>query len=347
MSQETGDQPPRGCGRAVSACACIGAVLPGLFAQVASSAIDPAGIQAVRIARLWWMLLAICGTVYVLVIAALTLAAARRRRAEDPASRAGEDRRITRVVAAGVGITAVLLIAILATSATTARGLASLDREGALRIRVIGNQWWWKIEYEAPDPSSRFETANEIHLPVGRPVVLELQSSDVIHSLWVPNLHGKRDLIPGQLNTLWLQADREGVYRGQCAEYCGLQHAHMGILVVAEAPEKFEAWREAQRAPAPEPKTDEERRGQEVLLSRSCVFCHTVRGTHAVGKVGPDLTHVGGRLTLAAGTLPNTRGHLAGWIADSQHVKPGNYMPQNPMDGGDLQALVSYLQALD
>ncbi len=346
MSQGSGDSRPRRYSRP-PACACVGAAVPGLFAQAAHSALDPAGIQAVRIAHLWWTLLGVCGTVYVVVMVALAVAARRRSRAEGVEARAGEDRRLTRVVATGVAITAVLLVAILATSATTTRGLASLSADRALRIRVIGNQWWWRIEYEDVEPSLRFETANEIHLPVGRPVLLELGSSDVIHSLWVPSLHGKRDLIPGQLNTLWLQADREGVFRGQCAEYCGLQHAHMGIVVVAEAPEKFEAWRAAQRSPAPEPRTDEERRGREVLLSRSCVFCHTVRGTHAAGKVGPDLTHLAGRMTLAAGTLPNTRGPLAGWIVDSQHVKPGNLMPQNPMDPMDLQALVSYLQGLE
>jgi cytochrome c oxidase subunit 2 len=202
------------------------------------------------------------------------------------------------------------------------------------------------VRYQDPAPSRSFSTANEIHIPVGRPVELTLRSIDVIHSFWVPNLHGKKDLIPGQVNTLLLQADRAGVFRGQCAEFCGLQHANMALHVVAEPQEQFAKWQAQQRRPAPEPANDAQRRGREVFMASSCVLCHKIGGTMAGGVTGPDLTHVASRLSLAAGTLPNTRGHLAGWIVDPQMHKPGNNMPPNLLSPGDLQALLSYLDTL-
>jgi cytochrome c oxidase subunit 2 len=168
----------------------------------------------------------------------------------------------------------------------------------------------------------------------------------VIHSFWVPNLQGKKDLIPGQVNTLHLQADRPGVFRGQCAEFCGLQHAHMALYVVAEPKEEFARWQARQRQPAPEPATDEQRDGLGVFLSSSCVLCHAINGTSAGGVTGPNLTHVASRLSLAAGTLPNTRRHLAGWIVDPQSQKPGNNMPPNLLRPDELQALLSYLEIL-
>jgi cytochrome c oxidase subunit 2 len=173
-----------------------------------------------------------------------------------------------------------------------------------------------------------------------------MSSADVIHSFWVPNLMGKKDLIPGKYSTLMFQADKPGTYRGQCAEYCGLQHAHMALIVVAEAPEQYYAWRESQIRPASEPATDSEKRGQQVFLTSPCIMCHTIRPTQAGSLIGPDLTHVGSRQTIAAGTLPNTRGHLSGWIVDSQSVKPGNKMPPNSLNPEDLQALLDYLQSL-
>jgi cytochrome c oxidase subunit II len=168
----------------------------------------------------------------------------------------------------------------------------------------------------------------------------------VIHSFWVPNLHGKKDVIPGQVNTLRLQADRPGVFRGQCAEFCGFQHANMALYVIAEPEDQFARWQEQQRRPAPEPTTDQQRKGREVFLAGSCVLCHAIAGTSAGGVTGPNLTHVASRLSLAAGTLPNTRGHLAGWIIDPQLRKPGNNMPPNLLRGDELQALLSYLETL-
>jgi cytochrome c oxidase subunit 2 len=183
-------------------------------------------------------------------------------------------------------------------------------------------------------------------VPVGVPVRIHGTSVDVIHSFWVPSLHGKMDLIPGRQTQIWVQADRPGVYRGQCAEFCGYQHAHMGFVVVAEPREQFDAWLDAQRAPAAEPADDEERLGRDVFVNGTCAMCHTIRGTPAASRTGPELTHVGSRATLAAGTLPNQRGHLAGWIVDPQGIKPGVRMPQNRLAPHELNALLAYLEHL-
>jgi cytochrome c oxidase subunit 2 len=213
-------------------------------------------------------------------------------------------------------------------------------------VDVVGHQWWWEFEYHDVTPSDVFTSPNELHIPVGVPVVLKAMSTDVIHSFWVPNLMGKRDLIPGIVTNTWIQADEPGVYRGQCAEFCGHQHAHMAFEVVAEPMDKFQAWIRHQREPALEPSTDEEKRGKDVFMQSTCVTCHAIRGTDAGSHVGPELTHVGSRLTLAAGTLPNARGHLAGWIANSQSIKPGNRMPPNALAAGDLQAVLAYVRSL-
>jgi cytochrome c oxidase subunit 2 len=221
-----------------------------------------------------------------------------------------------------------------------------MSNKNAVTIEVTGQQWWWQVRYLDPDPSKIFVTANEIHIPVGQPVTIKLRSTDVIHSFWVPNLVGKKDLIPGHDAVLWLQADKPGVFRGQCAEYCGLQHAHMAFWVVAEPPTRFAAWLNQQRGEAVQPSTSSEQRGQQVFLSSPCIMCHTIQGTPAGATVGPDLTHIASRSYIAAGTLPNTRGQLAGWIVDSQAIKPGNRMPPNSLNPDDLQALLDYLQSL-
>ncbi len=236
-----------------------------------------------------------------------------------------------------------LLVSSVRTGRYSLQGLADPDH---VNIKVTGQQWWWDVEYESTLASQRLQTANEIHIPTGKPVLLKLQSTDVIHSFWVPNLGGKKDLIPGHQTELWIQADREGIFRGQCAEFCGHQHAHMALLVIAESPAKYAAWLDAQRRPAAEPDDPMAKRGRDVFLSGPCVMCHSVRGTGAGGHTAPDLTHLGSRLTLAAGTVPNTPGHLAGWITDAQGIKPGNRMPTIGIGGEDLQALLQYLQAL-
>jgi len=305
------------------------------------SALDPAGPQSARISHLWWVFLAVCTVVYVLVLVLLFIGVARGRRpsAAPRASEAG----LTRAVAAATAATVVTLFVLLAASVATGRAVSEHDDPDPLYIKLTGHQWWWQAQYKDPSPDRQFETANEIHIPVGRPVIFIVGSADVIHSFWVPSLHGKVDLIPTHENTLWLRADRAGTYRGQCAEFCGLQHAHMALLVVAEPPAAFEAWRRDQIAPARAADTPERRHGERLFTSLPCALCHAIRGTPAGGRTAPDLTHIASRLTLAAGTLPNTRGHLAAWIVDPQRIKPGNAMPENLIAAEDLQSLLDYL----
>jgi cytochrome c oxidase subunit 2 len=240
----------------------------------------------------------------------------------------------------------VTLVGLTVTSVVAGRGLLSPSAPGAITINVIGHQWWWDFVYDDVSPNQVFSSPNELHIPVGVPVVLKAESRDVIHSFWVPNLHGKRDLIPGFATHTWIQADKPGVYRGQCAEFCGHQHAHMAFLVVVEPMDQFLTWIDHQRQGAPPPADDVKQRGHDVFMQGPCVMCHTIRGTAAGSRVGPDLTHVASRQTIAAGTLPMTRGHLAGWISNSQSVKPGNRMPPTLLSGDDLQALLAYLETL-
>ncbi len=319
-------------------------------AKVAQSALDPAGPAAVHIDHLWWFLFWVTTVVFVLTMAALVVAVVRGRRPEQSGRPAPPDPAMNRALTGGVSIavlaTVGILIVLLVVTMETGRAVDSLGAPSALTIDITGFQWWWQVEYEDSVPSQRVTTANEIHIPVGRPVVLKVTSQDVIHSLWLPNLQGKRDLIPGYTTAIWIQADKPGVFRGQCAEFCGFQHAHMALYVTAETDDQFQHWLTAQRAAAAAPATEEERHGRDVFLSSTCTQCHTIRGTIAGARLGPDLTHVGSRGQIAAGTLPNTRGHLAGWIADSQTIKPGNHMPPNSVAGADLQALLAYLERL-
>ena len=310
--------------------------------SIIQSALHPAGVQAARIGDLWWFLFWLCAVVYVLVLGALVLAIrARRRSAGGP-----DDRRLTTSVVAASGVTVVALLAVLFVSVMTGRAVGSLADPDALVVEITGSQWWWDVVYDHPNPSLRVTSANELHIPVGRPVAITLKSTDVIHSFWVPNLHGKIDLIPGRSNTIWIQADTPGIYRGQCAEYCGLQHANMAFAVIAEPSDAFERWIMAQRQPAPDPTTPEQQRGRQIVESGPCAMCHTVRGTRAGGRTAPDLTHLATRSTIAAGAAPNTRGYLAGWIADPQHLKPGTRMPSTGLSGADLQAVLAYLELL-
>jgi cytochrome c oxidase subunit 2 len=316
------------------------------------SALYPAGPGAARIGDIWWLMLFVCAAVFALVILALLWAIVRRRRPPvDVTSGTASldpwrERRMAQAVGVGVAATAGILLLFIVASYWIGGAVVQRPSDPALSIDVTAQRWWWDVRYRAPTPSESFTTANEIHIPVGRPVELILGSVDVIHSFWVPNLQGKKDLIPGQVNTLYLQADRPGVFRGQCAEFCGLQHANMALYVVAEPPDAFAQWQAQQRRPAPEPQTDQQRRGRDVFMASSCVLCHAINGTSAGGVTGPNLTHVASRLSLAAGTLPNTPGHLAGWIVDPQMLKPGNNMPPNLLSPDELQALLSYLETL-
>lgn len=319
---------------------------------VLQSALSAAGPQAAHIARLWWLMFWVTTAVFLATMGFLAVAVWRSRSrdlappdvavAEDKATHAALTRAVGMAVMATVAILFVLLIA----DVFTGRAVASPRSDAAVVIDITGHQWWWEAEYEDPIPSQRFKTANELHIPVGRPIVFKVTSHDVIHSFWVPNLHGKRDLIPGYTTAIWLQADKPGVYRGQCAEFCGHQHAKMALFVTAESEDEFQRWIENQRKAAPEPAGAEQARGREVFLRNDCTQCHAIRGTVAGGRVGPELTHLASRGTIAAATLPNDRGHLAGWVLDPQGVKPGNRMPPHSIPGPDFQALLTYLESL-
>jgi cytochrome c oxidase subunit 2 len=229
-------------------------------------------------------------------------------------------------------------------------GRAALAEPGddALRIEVKGEQFWWRVRYLDKDGEAAFETANVIRVPTGRRVALSLSSADVIHSFWVPSLAGKLDMIPGRTTLLGFTAEREGSFRGQCAEYCGAQHARMAFHVVSMAADQYEAWAASQRQGAPEPTDDFLARGLEVFLSSGCGACHTIRGTAALGTMGPDLTGLGSRPSIAAGTFPTNVGTIAGWISSSQHLKPGNKMPSfDALSGPDLRAVAAYLGSLE
>ena len=323
------------------------------------SALEPAGVQAARIHSLYWAFVWVCTVVWILVMLFLLAAAARshargaaRPKEERPdlAPDGARERRMGAVVGGAVAVTAVTLIVLMVSEFATARSLTSLARgtsdDNPVSIAVTAHQWWWEVQYQDKTPSNIITTANEIHIPVGRPVTIQLRSPDVIHSFWVPNLHGKKDIVPGHPATIWLRADRAGVFNGQCAEFCGHQHANMRFVVVAEPQAEFDKWLDAQRQPAPEPQTAMQQRGKQVFLGTSCAMCHSVSGTPAFGRVGPNLTHVAGRRLLAAGAVPNRPGHIAGWIIDPQKIKPGVRMPQHALSPEDLRALLEYIETL-
>jgi cytochrome c oxidase subunit II len=314
--------------------------------QQSHSVLNPSSPQTRLIDRLWDAMYLVSAAVFVLVVLALLLGAFRRRGGEAPETDPGRERTLTTAVSVATALTVLILFGFLVYDAAVGRQLTRGLGKEALQVRVVGHQWWWELQYRDSVAHNWFTTANELHIPVGRPVVLELLSTDVIHSFWPPTISQKRDLIPGKDNSLWLQADTPGVYRGQCAEYCGQQHAKMGFLVIAQRPDSFASWLARQRDTALTPTTELARRGQEVFLASSCVMCHAIAGTPAGSRVGPDLTHLASRRTIAAGTLPNSRGNLAGWIIDPQKIKPGTRMPPNQLKPADLQALLAYLETL-
>ena len=312
------------------------------------SVLESSGPLADRVESLWWFAFITASLVYLATVGALWWAAARARRREQRGEelRADDERRMTRGVAVAVGATVVILLVFLVTDLTIGRTLDPIPRAHPITIELTGKQWWWEVTYADTSPQGRFTTANEIHVPVGEPVLFVLNARDVIHSFWAPNLAGKKDLIPGYTQSMWFQADTAGDYRAQCAEFCGVQHAKMALHVIAEPPEQYRQWVAAQRAPAKTPTDSVADRGREVFLTGQCAMCHAITGTSAASRSGPDLTHLASRRTIAAGTLPNTRGALAGWIVDPQQVKPGVHMPPNQLSPPDLDALLTYLQGL-
>jgi cytochrome c oxidase subunit 2 len=314
------------------------------------SALDPAGIQSQRIAELWWLNFWICLAVYLAVVGALAVILVRKRRqratAAAPDVSPAAERRVGRVVGGAVLVSLILLFTLIGLDFTSRRGLRDLDRVPPITIAVVGHQWWWEFQYQDTLPSNLVSTATELHLPAGRVVRFVMRSGDVIHSFWIPNLTGKKDLFPGRLTTLIARADRPGTYVGQCAEFCGHQHATMRFLVVVEPEARFQSWLASQRQPAAPPATPSEQRGQAVFLTSTCAACHSIQGTKALARVGPDLTHLASRHRIAGAYLPNTPAHLSGWIADPQRYRPGVLMPANALSPQDASALVDYLKSL-
>lgn len=301
------------------------------------SALAPAGPAAERIATVWWAMF--WGAAIILALVML-LALIAYRAPPGGAGRPG--RRL--IVGGGVIFPTVVLTVLLIYGVQIDYPLLA-DGSDPLEVEVTGHQWWWEVRY--PGEGREAVTANELHIPVGRTVRIRLRSGDVIHSFWVPRLAGKQDAIPGHDNVLELRADLPGAYRGQCAEFCGAQHARMAFWVVAESPERFSAWLEQQREAAPPPVTASARRGRERFLQLGCADCHTIRGTPAQGDKAPDLTHVAGRRTIAAGTLATTRPNLARWIGANQRIKPGNRMEDfSHLDASTLKDLANYLYGL-
>jgi cytochrome c oxidase subunit II len=315
------------------------------------AALHAMGPQSGHIVDLWNIFIVACTVVFAAILLAIVYVLVRSPRAGNDTPpdlstvnrpEPAPQRNVTRAVFVSV----LALVALIVASVFTDRALARLSLANAVNIELTAHQWWWSARYTNGGPPGFFVTANELHIPVGKPVVIDLRAEDVIHSLWVPNLAGKKDLIPGRSALLQLRADVPGIYRGQCAEFCGLQHALMGLLVIADPPEQFQAWVQAQRAPAPEPKDAKAIRGKAVFQSVSCAMCHSIQGTLASAQHGPDLTHVASRQTLAAGTLRNTPQELADWIRNPQLHKPGTNMPATPLSQDDIDALVAYLGGL-
>jgi cytochrome c oxidase subunit II len=313
------------------------------------SALQALGIHAQHIDVVWRTMLWVCGFMYLLVMAFLIFAIGRRRRDDGSVELQHDSARARRMsVALGgwIGLMTVGLFGLALTSFLTDRALVHAAETPQVTLKITAHQWWWQVEYTDPEPSRRLRTANEIHLPVGEPIHLELASDDVIHSFWVPSLHGKRDMIPGRPAQFRLQPLRVGLYRGQCAEFCGLQHAHMALDVVVESRRDFDAWYERQLTNPPPVSQTRAARGQKVFMTSACNLCHAIGGTDASASVGPDLTHFASRRAIAAGTLPNDPDSLRRWLENPQRVKPGNRMPVVTLGRDDLEALVAYLGTL-
>ena len=320
------------------------------------SAVEIAGAHAERIDRLFDIFLVVTSLMFLLVLGFLIAAMLRRRGQRqdglpDPEG-VSHDAGLRVTLAGWIGLISIGLVGLTLASFLSDRSLAQVspeaqgDSRDPLAITVTAQQWWWQVDYDDPIPSQRVSTANELVLPVGRPVDIRLESTDVIHSFWVPSLAGKQDLIPGRHNDIRLLPTKIGRYRGQCAEFCGMQHAHMAFDVTVVSPAEFERWRTRQLATPAPPTTPLAQAGYDYFMNNQCSACHQIAGTPANGRVGPNLTHVASRRSLAAGAMPNNLGHLYGWVADPQSQKPGVNMPYIGLEPAQLHAVVAYLETL-
>ena len=331
------------------------AVLPLLLGacqyQRYQSDFGAAGIEDRQFLTLFWIFLGVCGFMYALVIIFLIAGIVRRDAVREAnvveTGRHHQSHPLMR--SALIGWTALIGVGLAALAIAgffTDRSMAAAAANEKLSVTVTGNQWWWDIVYNSADASKTLRTANELHLPVGVPTRIILNSNDVIHSFWVPSLAGKEDLIPGRENDITIVPKTTGMFRGQCAEFCGTQHAHMSLVVVVESYPDFVRWWSHQLQPAPMPTTPLAMAGYKYVTGGPCSACHNIGGTTASGQVAPDLTHLASRRSLAAGTLPMNEGNLYGWVEDPQSLKPGVKMPTIGLEPDQLHAVVAYLETL-
>ena len=333
------------------AAALVPLLLAGCSYQHYQSDFGGGAVEDRQFLTLFWIFMAVCAVMYVLVIGFMVLAILRRGRVSDAnVVETGRHHRshplmrstlIGWTALIGVGLAGLAIASFIAD-----RSMAKAATGEKLSVTVTGKQWWWDIVYNSADASKTLRTANELHLPVGVPTRILLNSSDVIHSFWVPSLGGKQDLIPGRDNDITIVPSKTGIYRGQCAEYCGTQHAHMALVVVVESYPDFLKWWQQQLQPAVAPATPQTLAGYNYVTKGPCSACHAIGGTPASAQVAPDLTHLASRKSLAAGTLPMSKGNLYGWVADPQSLKPGNKMPTIGLEPDQLHAVVAYLETL-
>jgi cytochrome c oxidase subunit 2 len=331
------------------------AVLPLLLGaceyQRYQSDFGAAGVEDRQFLTLFWIFLGVCGFMYALVIIFLAAGIVRSRRAAEAnvveTGRHHLSHPLMRSTLIGwAALIGVGLAGLAIAGFFTDRSMAAAAANEKLSVTITGNQWWWDIVYNSGDASKTLHTANELHLPVGVPTRIILNSADVIHSFWVPSLAGKQDLIPGRENDITVVPKTTGMFRGQCAEFCGVQHAHMSLVVVVESYPDFIKWWSHQLQPAAMPTTPLALAGYKYVTSGPCSACHNIGGTTASGQVAPDLTHLASRRSLAAGTMPMNEGNLYGWVEDPQSLKPGVKMPTIGLEPDQLHAVVAYLETL-
>jgi len=318
--------------------------------QSYQSTFSDAAAEARNFNILFTVFLLVCAFMYVLVIAFLITSLVRRRRAHANVVDAGKHHDSDPLMQTGLiawgALVATGLVGLAIASFFTDRSMASAAAHEKLSLTITANQWWWDVQYNSSDVSKTLRTANELHLPVGVPVRITLRSNDVIHSFWVPSLAGKQDLIPGRENDITIVPKKVGVYRGQCAEFCGTQHANMALVVNVDSYGDFLKWWQQQLRPAFAPATPLAQAGYNYVTTGPCAACHNIAGTPASATVGPDLTHLASRRSIAAGTMPMTTGNLYGWVEDPQSIKPGNRMPTIGIEPKELHAVVAYLETL-
>jgi cytochrome c oxidase subunit 2 len=337
--------------RAKASVAIVPLLLGACSYQHYQSDFGNGAVEDSQFLTLFTIFLVVCGVMYLAVIAFLLLGILRSPRAGEAnvveSGRHHQSHPLMRTTLIGwAALIGAGLAALAVASFFTDRSMAKAAANEKLSIKLTANQWWWDVQYNSDEPSKMIRTANEIHLPVGVPVRITLASNDVIHSFWVPSLSGKQDLIPGRESDITILPKKLGIFRGQCAEFCGAQHAHMALVVNVDSYPDFIKWWDHQLQPAAPPTTPRALAGYNFVTSRQCSSCHNIGGTPASGTVGPDLTHLASRRSIAAGTLPMSEGNLYGWVEDPQSLKPGVKMPTIGLEPDQLHAVVAYLETL-